>query len=324
MQPQPYNPSGLPPVGTYQQSPGNPQPNQRDRQPDASSKKTGGLFTKIAFILPLVTLIVGIGIGYMLPRSAKPAPVKPSAETKQTDDATAPNPIVVSTLTGLSGQINGGVIEQTRLAPHYQIPGDAYPTASSQAMSRNIGVEKTKDQVAATTNVIATYFKNKGYQEAVIANDPANYYVRYSDDTLMCGLRRSVASVTTLTSIQVACAAKADYKANVAVQKPFYEAYTVAKTANPGASFPAMLGMPVITNSRTDGYKTAELTAQDETGGAGTLALFYQTPDQAWHFMANTTQQLTCSAFKTADMKKAYLGEVCFDETLKRDDTVKL
>lgn len=323
MQPQPYNPSGLPPVGTYQPSQGSPQPSQPDRQPNTQPKK-GSFLTKVAFIAPIITLIAGIGIGYMLPRSSQSLPTEPTTESKKTNDTSAPNPAVINALTELSGQINGGVIEQTRLAPHYQIPGDAYPTASSQAMSRNIGVEKTKDQVGATTNVIATYFKNNGYQEAIIADDPSNYYARYSDDTLMCGLRRSVASVASLTSIQVACAAKADYKANVSVQKPFYEAYTVAKTANPSATFPALLGMPVVTDSRTDGYKTAELTAQDETGGVSTLALFYQTPDKAWHFTANTSQRLTCSAFKTPDMQKAYLGEVCFNETLKRDDTVKL
>lgn len=319
MQPQPYNPTGLPPVGGYPQMPQNNQPVTMPSQPSAIKKL-------LPVLIGVGGILLGIGIGYLLPRTAKaPAPQTRNNASTQTT-LTAIDPGVAKLLKDISGQINGGAVEQTKLAPHYQMPGDDYATAAAQKDSFNITVEKNPSQIAANLNVISAYFKSAGFNEAIVATDAALYYAKYTSDQILCGVTRTPASVPSLQDIHITCASKASYSANATAQKPFYTAYAAAKKADPTktASFPSLLGMPTIVDSRTNGYKTAELTAHNEGAATATIAMFYQTPDKTWRFLTLSSQQPTCSAYATVDAKRAYLGEPCFNDTTKVDDTVKL
>lgn len=322
MQPQPYNPTGLPSLGSYPPPQGTPQGQAPPEAPVTVGSNKPKLPIALLALLSTVAFVAGVGVGYVLPRATKTTTPTPTRTTTST--AVMADPAITTILTGLAEQINGGSIEQSSLAPHYQMAGQDYATAADQKDSFTIRVEKAKDQVDSTLNVIAAYFTSKGYNEALVANDKTTYYVKYSNSTLLCGSERRPGSVPSQTSIRVSCAMKTSYKKNAEVQAPFYTAYTAAKKANPSLAFPPLLSMPSIADSRSAGYKTAELTAQDEAGSNTMVARFYQTPDQVWNFLATSNEELGCNAYGTPDSKKAYLGEPCFNEATKLEDTVKL
>lgn len=57
----------------------------------------------------------------------------------------------------------------------------------------------------------------------------------------------------------------------------------------------------------------------------GAAGLFYRTsPDAKWQFFVGTQSVLDCSDYNTDDLKKAYVGEVCYDTVTRSDSTVQL
>jgi len=71
------------------------------------------------------------------------------------------------------------------------------------------------------------------------------------------------------------------------------------------------LSYPKIAESKTAGYKTAEVGLLAEAQFGGAAGLFYQTPDGMWHFFKGTQQIIPCGDYNTPDLKKAFLGSQC-------------
>lgn len=77
-----------------------------------------------------------------------------------------------------------------------------------------------------------------------------------------------------------------------------------------------------VTDSKTSGYATLVLgiggvTDEGEAGMGGAALLFYQTPDKQWHYFLSSQSILSCAAYNSPDLKKAYIGEKCSDSTGK-------
>lgn len=79
---------------------------------------------------------------------------------------------------------------------------------------------------------------------------------------------------------------------------------------NTGEPRPTTVLNPVFKNSKIAGYRTAEVSMGNDMSGF--MALFYQTPDQSWHFFTGTQSVMSCSKYNTQDLKKAYAGDPCF------------
>lgn len=74
-----------------------------------------------------------------------------------------------------------------------------------------------------------------------------------------------------------------------------------------------------IKNSQYGPYQTLTVAV----GGA--VGLFYRTsPDAKWQFFAGTQAVLGCDEYNTDDLKKAYLGEPCYNYDTQTDSTVQL
>lgn len=57
----------------------------------------------------------------------------------------------------------------------------------------------------------------------------------------------------------------------------------------------------------------------------GAASLFYRTePDAKWQYFTGTQAILNCSQYDTEDLKKAYLGEPCYDESKGANGKVEL
>lgn len=115
--------------------------------------------------------------------------------------------------------------------------------------------------------------------------------------------------------VQLGCADLSSYKDNANDLKPLYTLYADANAdiaKQPGL----ILGSMRPKASRTNGYKTADIvTGNIFSPMGGSVALFYQTPDGNWHYFTNTQNIMACDSFSTPDLKKAYAGQACGDQT---------
>lgn len=168
----------------------------------------------------------------------------------------------------------------------------------------------TKDVGAKAETVIGTATIGEITDEA-----PANYY-RMSTDAYTCGVfmspENSDASPYAAigASIMVNCSPYDEYVANAKVQAPFYQAVSLVEFV-----YTPMLGLPTIKASQTDGYRLAEATlSHDAALVGGSMGLFYQTPDESWHYFGGTQGVLGCERFNTEDLIKAYYGEPCYSD----------
>lgn len=144
----------------------------------------------------------------------------------------------------------------------------------------------------------------------------------YIDATLACTAQETEFSYKQgAHQIHVGCADITSYIDNAKLIQPLYDVY---KKTNPKEAVPGILfGRAVVEKSKTAGYQTARVRKSNiYTPTGGSVALFYQTPDKQWHHFADTQDNFVCKEFTTTDMKKAFLGEQCFDNGI--ESTVRL
>ena len=114
-------------------------------------------------------------------------------------------------------------------------------------------------------------------------------------------------------SLIATCAYLSDYSTTATTAKPFYDAYKLESDTY--KDYMVFVSQPKIKDSATEGYKTASIPLTGYGGYVGGFAaLFYQTPDTSWHYFIATQSVLMCAEYNTNDLKKAYVGEQCYDE----------
>lgn len=125
-------------------------------------------------------------------------------------------------------------------------------------------------------------------------------------------------------SVSISCANKSDYVDGAAGLRQYFIVYSTYPGVD--ATDIALSG-PTIKQSKTSGFSTATVgisgSSYDAVGGFA--GLFYATPDGTLHYFTGTQSILPCSAYDSTDIKKAFLGEQCYDEVTGNDAaTVKL
>lgn len=77
------------------------------------------------------------------------------------------------------------------------------------------------------------------------------------------------------------------------------------------------------TNSVVDGYSKAEVTYSNVGQGSPVGLLFYQKGDGQWHYFTTVQSDLSCAAYNTTDLRAAFKGDTCYDQTKNKDSTVQ-
>ncbi len=81
----------------------------------------------------------------------------------------------------------------------------------------------------------------------------------------------------------------------------------------------------IIKDSSYSPYQTVSVPIS--TPGAfqgGALGLFYRSsPESNWQYFTGTQAVLSCSDYNTDDLKRAFAGSVCYDETTQSNSTVQ-
>lgn len=202
-----------------------------------------------------------------------------------------------------------------------------------------VSSQKISDLTKATTitKTIYDYLKTDLHATAeTVAGDSSvatisntttdmNYY-RFTTTGYTCGLVEITTTATTTpygidgATISVACSTASEYQKNAELQKPFYAAFITSKNYSADMT----LNLPSVKKSNTNGYNTAQVgISSDGAFVGGAVGLFYQTPDNTWHFFIGTQQELNCNAYDTADLKKAFAGEQCFDPSTNKQSTLQ-
>lgn len=74
-------------------------------------------------------------------------------------------------------------------------------------------------------------------------------------------------------------------------------------------------------NIKDSGYERYQRLTAGVSNAAG---LFYRVnPESEWKFFQATQAEIECSAYNTDDLKRAFVGERCWNTTTWQDDTVK-
>ena len=153
------------------------------------------------------------------------------------------------------------------------------------------------------------------------------YYplIKYESTDAICGINYYLDSAEANKPVFLTCALKASYEPTAQAVKPLYAVYREANKDSQYITEDSRLGSPKIEPSKNEGYKTAEAAIYGEASPTGAVGLFYQTPDGVWHYFPGTQSVLPCSAYDTADLKKAYVGQKCYlTDDAATESTVQL
>ena len=202
-------------------------------------------------------------------------------------------------------------------APAFKPAG--YDFWVSPSVDYGFGSYGMKDTITTDLAAIKKVLVDNKLTEKVLDQGSAEgmFAAEYSSDDITCILTDQKPYQQPATSKEfntiLGCADTSAYLANAVELKPYFTAYAAQSQSDTTKT--AMGGLRT-TKSKTAGYSISTVSiGGSEYGSVGGFAgLFYTTPDNKLHFFIGTQSQIPCTDFKTDDLKKAYLGESCFDE----------
>lgn len=223
------------------------------------------------------------------------------------------NRIKQTTANGSTSTVQGGIL------PPYQPSGYSFTLrpVSAQAIEFNLPSDKlgaAYQNVRRILGLEGLTGKNIPGGRTGIATD-----MYYENTNVHC-------SVTTLQpthdwKLSLACATNSAYTAAAEQIKQYYDLFVAN---NPDITGDITIDAVTTQNSKSDGYKTAEAGISYNNGTEGVPASYYQTPDGTWHYFRASPVEPYCKDFTTADLKKAYLDQACYDDSKSTSATVVL
>ncbi len=269
---------------------------QSPAQPDASNQ--GGVNqTKSLSAAEVITLVKAKLVDAKTEKSENEPPYIVEPDHK-------PSGYDFYTTTGRSGKTE-----------HY-----VYVTGTAERADRDLTTMKQalldNDFVAADTE---TYDYAKRFSEPAMESG-----VVYQSDKVVCLLNR-VPPINDTTApapdaTWLSCADKSDYEKSAKTIQPFYQALKAAGQS--GGQL--VVTVPSIKDSQTEGYKLAEGALSGYGDMSGAAALYYQAPDGVWRFFRAGQDSPACTDYNSDELKKAFVGEPCYDVAADKISTVKL
>ena len=285
------------------------------------AKKERHIIRKLFFTLFALAFLAAAGyVGWLLVRPLEPGKENaPQTTTSSTPAITAAALIteIKSDMTGEATETvpNGsGTPAPAFSAPVYQPKDFEFSVRSSESSGfSSYGAQST---ITADLRTIETALKDKGLVQTVLdkGSDAGMYAANYQSDDIVCLVTDTKpATVSQRFIATIGCADKDNYVASAKALQPYYDVY---KAESGNATGSLVLDDPTIKVSATPGYTTTSIgiSGADYGSVGGFGALFYTTPDKKIHFFLGTQNVVGCDRYNTPDLKKAYLGESCYDK----------
>ena len=285
----------------------------------------------LVFLLALLLVLLGGLAGALVYKSffEQSAPSTTSTSSNNTVRPIAIDSTNATSLTAeVTGKLTGSPVETVTSGNFamtkdnyaaFSVPAAKAPDAKYYTYPGKIsGVTRSYTDAAKATHDVETvraYLEDKGLAAGTLVTDEANQTISstlYSSDALRCSLTQTAYKYGSGNQVNFGCADMKSYTETTTQLKPIYDVY--AKDAKDAQLVGLILGAPKIAASKTAGYQTAEVSTNNVyylAGGA--VALFYQTPDKSWHYLASTQQVLSCSDYTTPEAKAAFAGTSCMD-----------
>ena len=270
-------------------------------------------------------------VGWLLLKPLDPAPAdtSPNSSTKPTTAELTAAAIIAELTPKMVGDV------KTVLPNGADNPAKSYSAPVYKPTGYDFSVTATKESGFASYGANDVAKKDLAQIESTLEShdlvktvlDPGSdigiYASRFESDTIVCSVNdQKPYTADYRYSAVVGCADKSSYLTNAKALNPYYIVYAAESGNNTGQ---VAMGDPVLKASKTDGYST--MTIGISGSGYGTVGgfagLFYKTPDDKIHFFRGTQSQIPCTDFNTPDIKKAYLGESCYEDN-NEAATVKL
>lgn len=271
----------------------------------------------IGFIVGVVGVIllgsVATALVMLRPKPKTAPQMELQAQTVKTDPATA-----ADTIMRLQLYMNGTVgSASTAITRPVKAEGAGYYTVMAVASNvQNAAVTAPPAEIESKHAAAVKVFSYLGYVKSTPqANIPAtDNQIDYVRPDVICQLTTHVpADGGNSRTLEAKCQDIGAYTELSKKQRPFYDAFTKVSASSGQVGF---IGEPIITPSASAGYILAKLAygtvANDQLLTTGDFALYYQTPDQLWHyFKTQQTSEITCDEYKTDELKFAYATYPC-------------
>jgi hypothetical protein len=301
------------------------------RAPVKPAKETNKrLVALITAIIIIVLIAGGLAIYTFLLHS------NPSLST-----STTPNTPPVSTLEKLTAKtlvakakvVMKGDAKETGLNAD-GTPYNVFSAPPFQPTSYNFSVRAdkeygfgsygTKSVITSDLTAIQKVLTDNNLKGTVLdpGSDVGEYAAQYESADIVCSVSDQKPSNQSATntnySTTLGCADKSSYLTNAAMLRPYFIVYASQSQFD---STHTLMSTPTLKVSKTAGYSTSTVAISGSVYGSvgGFAGLFYVTPDKVLHYFTGTQNELPCSKYSTDDLKKAYLGEQCYDEATHND-----
>jgi len=288
-------------------------------------KKTNKLFvTFLIFIIAAVLIAGGLSAYFFILRA--PAPTTPTVAPDTQKPVS--QKLTAKTLVEQARAVVNGDIKDSASAPPFRPNG--YNFSVQPEIASGFEAKGAQSVIATDVTAIQNVLTSNQLKGTVVdpGSDIGIYYATYESTDIICSVSDqkpyNEPPTSTNYSALLGCANKSDYLANAAMLRPYFIIYASQSQFD---TTHTLMSTPIVKTSKTEGYSTATVSISGSVYGSvgGFAGLFYVTPDKVLHYFTGTQSQIPCSKFSTDDLKKAYLGEQCYDETTNNDNaTVKL
>jgi len=273
----------------------------------------------IVTLLVLAFLAAAGYIGWLLVKPLEPA--KQAATSATTAPADTAEALVDDIKTEMLGEVlttlpNGGdTPTKSYGAPAFRPDGyDFSVWATEDSGFASYGAQST---ARADLRSIETILKERGLLLTVLdpGSDVSMYAADYQSDDIICIVTdQKPMTISERYTASIGCADKESYVTNAKTLAPYFAVY---KAESGNDSSKVLMGGLRTKASTTAGYSTVSISIGGSDYGSvgGFAGLFYVAPDNTIHYFTGTQSQLLCADYSTTPIKKAYLGESCYDAT---------
>ena len=294
-----------------------PPTDQLDQKRLADNKKRQYLIASIAIgLLTLIGALVFIALsGNKTDKTSETTsnqtPSKPVVDKKPVDSAQAIIDKLFNKLTAADYQAPAKIViekQKDAVSPTYKPADESYYIATDKGIRLAVTAESDITQVGTD---ISKYLTDNDFKVHL----KTDRNTIYQTETVVCRVVHA--------GNEVACADKLSYKAALETIRPFAIAYALANKDQPGTEASAFYN-PVIKNSPTKGYQTAEVALHNVSGVGGSTAIFYKKSNDAWVYFHSAQNLLSCAQYSSDDTKNAFAGTTCFDDITEQESTVSV
>jgi hypothetical protein len=294
-----------------------------------TNKKPGFGILEVIIIIVVLGIIATLGWVFFFKPDTKDVNEEPAKQTTssglQPEDVTKKiKETLAKEFTILDIEKNNQPTEKeisvglAKHSPAYKVPGYDYYVTYDGGSELTLLRPETKDMPSVydkeVREKIASLYHEMGLEstESITYTDTEVTTNIYEGNGLICTIDAPSSQVGSTTAT---CGAIAAYDAAAKKVQPLSQTieYTDGTT---------VFAEPTIKDSSVSGYKQASMSVSGIKSPGGSVALFWKKGRNNWQLFTYTQNSLPCENYTTEDVRNAFKGETCYDNTSDSESKV--